>query len=286
MQRLTYSKKDTSNLNKKNSIPRNDIKMLTVITHKPSPALQLCELTFLESQKIDFQRALQQHQAYCSMLEGCGARVVQLNENNHLPDSVFVEDPIIVFNEFAVLTSMGVESRRPEGAALERFFQKHRTIKRIWLPAKIEGGDVLKVGKRIYVGESPRTNTLGIEALTDSIEPLGYEVIPVKVKGCLHLKTGCTALDDETFLINTEWVDQTPFERFTIINTLPEEPFGANVLPLNGHICMNGSFPKTMELVATLGYSVASVDISEFVKAEAGLTCMCIPFLDKGTLKK
>lgn len=283
MQKLTYSKTDTITLNKKLYLPRNNINMLKVITHQPSLALQQCELTFLESQKIDYKRALQQHQAYCKMLSKCGAQVVQLNENTHLPDSVFVEDPIIVFNELAVLSSMGVESRRPESAAFERLFRRYRKIERISLPAKIEGGDVLKVGKRIYVGESPRTNCLGIEALTDIIEPLGYEVIPVKVHGCLHLKTGCTALDDTTFLINTEWVDHTPFKGFTTIATLPEEPFGGNVLPLNGYICMNSVFPKTVKLVAALGYTIASVDISEFVKAEAGLTCMCIPFLDAGT---
>lgn len=260
--------------------------MLTVVTHQPSPALQQCELTFLESQKIEYEQALHQHQAYCQMLTNCGARVIQLSENLGLPDSVFVEDPIIVFDEVAVLTSMGVESRRPESAVLDRFFRPYRKIERITLPAKIEGGDVLKVGRRIFVGESPRTNLLGIQTLSDILEPLGYEVIPVKVKGCLHLKTGCTALDDKTVLINDEWIDREPLSHFTAIKTLPEEPFGANVLPLNGNICMNGAFPKTMELIASLGYSVASVDISEFVKAEAGLTCMCIPFLDNTAVSR
>lgn len=260
--------------------------MLTVVTHQPSPALQECELTFLESEKIDYERALIQHQEYCQMLNKCGARVIKLTDNLALPDSVFVEDPIIVFDEIAVLTSMGVESRRPESAALERFFRPYRKIERITLPAKIEGGDVLKVGRSIYVGESPRTNRLGIQALADIIEPLGYEVFPVKVSGCLHLKTGCTALDDKTVLINSEWIDHQAFSRFTRIKTLSEEPFGANVLTLNGSICMNGAFPKTLELVASLGYSVAAVDISEFVKAEAGLTCMCIPFLDNMAASK
>lgn len=261
------------------SLENND--MLTAVTHKPSPALQECELTFLKSQKIDYEQALQQHQAYCKMLKECGSSVIQLTDNLSLPDSVFVEDPIIVFDEVAVLTSMGVESRRPESAALESFFQRSRKLERISLPAKIEGGDVLKVGRRIYVGESPRTNSLGIQALTRIIEPLGYKVLPAKVNGCLHLKTGCTALDEETFLINSEWVDHTPFKHFTVIKTPSEEPFGGNVLPLNGTICMNKAFPKTIDLVASMGYSIASVNISEFVKAEAGLTCMCVPFLDQ-----
>ena len=144
-----------------------------------------------------------QHQAYRAMLERCGAKVIVLDENLACPDSVFVEDPIIVFDEVAVLTSMGVESRRKESEAMERVFSKYRKIERIVLPAKIEGGDVLKIGKKIFVGESARTNKEGIEALKTIIKPFGYEVIAVKVTGCLHLKTGATALDDKTIFINS-----------------------------------------------------------------------------------
>lgn len=253
--------------------------MLTVVTHVPSPALQDCALTFLESEPIDLVKAAREHADYCRMLELCGAHVVRLEENRSLADSVFVEDPIIVFEETAVLTSMGIESRRKEGEALAAFFRAHRKIERIALPAKIEGGDVLKVGRRIYVGISPRTNKRGIKALNDIIQPFGYETIPVRVNGCLHLKTGCTALDEETLLINKDWVDITPFNGFRIIETLPEEPFGANVLPIQDTVCMNEAFPGTIALVRSLGYMVRSTDISEFVKAEAGLTCMSIPFL-------
>lgn len=242
--------------------------MLTVVTHLPSPALQECELTFVESEPIDIGKATEEHVNYCKMLEECGAHVVTLEENLSLPDSVFVEDPIVVFDEVAVLTSMGVKSRRKECATLEKFFRQYRQVKQISLPAKIEGGDVLKIGRRIYVGESPRTNSEGIKALKNIIEPLGYEIIPVRVTGCLHLKTGCTALDDKTILINPGWVDSKSFHGFRIIETLPEEPFGANVLPIHNTICMNAAFSKTRELVRSLGYMVVSTDISEFVKAE------------------
>ncbi len=126
--------------------------MLTVITHLPSPSLELCELTFLDQETIDIQKAQKEHENYCLMLEECGAKVIIHDENISLPDSVFVEDPIIVFDEIAVLTSMGVESRRKESKSMEKAFSKYREIKRINLPAKIEGGDVLKIGKRIFVG--------------------------------------------------------------------------------------------------------------------------------------
>lgn len=255
--------------------------MLCAITHLPSPKLQECELTFLESEPISMEKANEQHKSYCAMLERCGANVIVLDENVACPDSVFVEDPIIVFDEVAVLTSMGVASRRAESEAMEKIFSQYRTIKSISLPAKIEGGDVLKIGKKIFVGESPRTNREGIAALEAIIAPLGYAVFLVKVTGCLHLKTGATALDEKTILINSRWVDAKGFEGFRLIDVPSEEPFGANVLKIGETLCMNEAFPKSIALVKSLGYTVDSTNISEFVKAEAGLTCMSVPFTCK-----
>ena len=255
--------------------------MLSIITHLPSPSLEQCELTFVNSEPIDIKKAEIEHEAYRKMLESCGANVITIDENIDLPDSVFVEDPIIVFDEIAVLTSMGVESRRKESATMEKTFAKYRDIKHIELPAQIEGGDVLKIGKRIFVGKSARTNSQGIRALREILTPYGYEVIAVKVSGCLHLKTGCTALDDKTLLMNPEWIDSKVFAGFRQIIVPKEEPFGANILKINETICMNASFPKTIELVKSLGYSVKSTDITEFVKAEAGLTCMSVPFFEQ-----
>lgn len=251
---------------------------MKVVTHIPSPALEQCELTFLDSESIDIDKARAEHSAYCKVLEKCGAEVIILDENETLPDSVFVEDPIIVFDEVAVLTSMGVESRRKESQVMEKFFSSYRDVKRIELPAKIEGGDVLKIGKKVFVGLSPRTNEAGVDALRSIISVYGYEVKSVKVPGCLHLKTGCTALDEDTILINTEWIDESAFKDFIKVEVPTDEPFGANVLPIKNTLCMNAGFPKSAELVKSLGYNVVITDITEFVKAEAGLTCMSIPF--------
>ena len=252
--------------------------MLLALTHLPSPKLQECELTFLDSEPICLEKAQSEHQAYRAMLERCGAKVIVLDESLECPDSVFVEDPIIVFDEVAILTSMGVESRRAESDAMARAISKYRTLEKITLPAKIEGGDVLKIGKKIFVGESPRTNIEGIKALEAIIKPFGYSVIPVKVTGCLHLKTGVTALDEKTIIVNASWLDANAFEGFTRIDVPSDEPFGANVLKIGDTLCMNEAFPKSMALVKSLGYKVDSCNISEFVKAEAGLTCMSVPF--------
>lgn len=255
--------------------------MIVAMTHVPSPLLQECELTFVESETIDIEKANVQHKKYCAMLERCGAKVIVLDENLACPDSVFVEDPIIVFDEVAVLTSMGVESRRAESASMEKVFSKYRHVVPIHLPAKIEGGDVLKVGKKIFVGESARTNREGIQALEAIINPFGYEVVSVQVTGCLHLKTGVTALDEKTVLINSDWVDADAFHGFTKVEVPENEPFGANVLKIGEILCMNEAFPESITLVKSLGYSVETVNISEFVKAEAGLTCMSVPFTCK-----
>lgn len=255
--------------------------MFLALTHLPSPKLQECELTFLHSELIDNEVASAQHAAYRAMLERNGAKVIVLDANDKCPDSVFVEDPIIVFDEIAILSSMGVESRRTESDVMAEAISSYRTLKRITLPARIEGGDVLKVGKTIFVGESARTNKEGILALESIIKPFGYTVIPVQVSGCLHLKTGVTALDEHTVLINPRWVDATVFAHFQQVEVPNDEPFGANVLKLGSTLCMNEAFPKSIALVKSLGYTVDSVNISEFVKAEAGLTCMSVPFTCK-----
>lgn len=252
--------------------------MIDVLTHKPSPKIQECELTFLESEAIDYAKALEQHQQYCQMLTRAGAKVETVDTNIELADSVFVEDPIIVFDEVAVLTSMGVASRRPERNAMADYFSQCRKVESIELPAKIEGGDVLVVDKTIYVGRSSRTNQAGIDALSTILAPFGYQVKAVDVTGCLHLKTGVTALDSETVIINPSWVDSSAFKAFSWIEVPEDEPFGANIMNIAGTICMNEAFPKSLELVKAAGYRVDSVDISEFVKAEAGLTCMSVRY--------
>ncbi|CAG9296939.1 dimethylarginine dimethylaminohydrolase family protein [Celerinatantimonas diazotrophica] len=252
--------------------------MLQVLTHRPSMNIQQCELTYIESEPIDFDKALLQHRHYCQMLTRCGAQVKVLKDNPELADNVFVEDPIIVFDEVAVVASMGVESRRAETSALKSYFMPLRPIRTIELPAKIEGGDVLVCGRKVYVGQSSRTNQQGYEQLRDILTPFNYEVLAVPVTGCLHLKSGCCALDETTLLVNSSWLDTTIFQEFQKIEVPKSEPFGANIIAIGQTICMNAQHVKTVQLVKNAGFHVETVDISEFAKAEAGLTCMSIRY--------
>ena len=255
-----------------------EFKMLKAVTHKPSPLLKNCELTFLPRQKMDFQKTQIQHENYCDTLSKLGADVIILEENLDLPDCAFVEDAAIVLDEIAIITSMGVSTRRGETKLIEKKLAKFRPLEKIKLPAKIEGGDVLTIGKNLFVGNSSRTNAEGISALKKIVNPFGYKVFAVDVLGSLHLKTACTALDSETILVNPEWIETEVFKDFRKINLPQNEPFAANILRINDTICIHSAFTETAEKIEKLGYKISTVNISEFLKAEAGLTCLSLIF--------
>ena len=254
--------------------------MLTAITHSPSPALTQCELTYLARRVIDPEMTASQHEQYNDMLRRCGVQVLTYDDNISLPDSVFVEDAALVLDEIGIMMSMGAETRRSEVQFIESLLVKYRQVKHISLPAQLEGGDILQIGKNLYVGLSSRSNRQGVEILEQIVRPYGYRVTGVEVSGCLHLKTGVTALDDDTLLINPKWVDPGPFDNMKQLAVPEEEPFAANILQINGTICLHSGFTQTRELLEKRGYQVDTTDISEFHKAEAGLTCMSLIFQD------
>lgn len=252
--------------------------MIRAITHKVSPKIVECELTFIDRTPIDFQLAVRQHEQYCAALERRSATVEKLSGNDSYPDSCFVEDTAIVVDELAIITSMGAASRRGETALIERELSKYRDIARIRLPATIEGGDVLRVGKKVYVGESSRTNVQGIQELAKILTPLGYKVIAVETKRSLHLKSACTAIDDETLLVNPQWVELDSFKGFNLLYTPAEEPWSANVLRVGSTVFLQAGFPRAIEMVKNVAESVEVVDTSELGKAEGALTCLSIIF--------
>jgi dimethylargininase len=252
--------------------------MLRALTHKVSSRISECELTFVERAPIDYQLARCQHDEYESLLTRLGVSVTSLSENDHYPDACFVEDTAIVVDELAVICSMGVSSRRGETPLIARELANYRELTHISLPATIEGGDVLRVGRQILVGQSKRTNIDGIRALKRILEPIGYEVGPVTTVGGLHLKSGCTAIDDETLFVNPEWIDTKCLKGFKLLRTPSEEPASANVLRLGETVCLQSTFPRALDLIGGLVKRVETVDMSELRKAEAGLTCSSIIF--------
>lgn len=248
------------------------------ITRDVSPRIARCELSFIERQPIDYKRAVAQHQDYCRALEGLGLDVLQVPADAACPDCCFVEDAALVLDELALLTRMGTASRRAESPAIERALAPYRSVVRMDPPATLEGGDVLAVGRTLFVGLSKRTNEEGIELLRLASAPHGYSVVPVEVRGCLHLKSAATAIDDETLLANVVWVDPKAFPGLEVLPVPLKEPHAANVLRVRGRVLVHSGFVLTRELLEKRGYSVALVDVSEFLKAEAGVTCKSILF--------
>jgi dimethylargininase len=242
------------------------------------PTLAACELTFRKREPIDLERAVAQHAEYARLLRSLGLEVLELPADPALPDCCFVEDVAVVLDEVAFLALPGAVSRRGELDAVAVALAAYRRIERTAPPATIEGGDVLRVGHTLFVGRSLRTNEAGIARLTAVAEPLGYRVVPVPVTGCLHLKSAVTALDHEHLLANTAWLDTAPFRSLELVEVAPEEPGAANVLRVAGWVIAHAGFPRTLDRVAALGYAVRTLDVSEFLKAEAALTCKSLLF--------
>ena len=181
--------------------------MLTAITRAVSPAFVRCELSFMDRKPIDLARAREQHRAYEVLLAKLGARVISLSPEPDLPDSMFVEDPAIVLDELAVIFPLGTETRRREAPSLAQEVAKYRKLAYVQLPGTLEGGDVLRIGRKLFVGLTKRSNAEGIRQLAEIVGPHGYEVIPVPVTGCLHLKSAVTWIGENTLLANRAWFD-------------------------------------------------------------------------------
>jgi dimethylargininase len=238
--------------------------------------MQSCERTFVSHAAIDSALVRAQHAAYCQALRDCRAQVVTLNVNEPLPDAAFIEDTAIVLDEVALLCSMGAASRRDEPARIEPVLRDHREVARIEPPATIEGGDVLRVCRTLLIGQSCRTNAAGIKLLAALVSRYGYEVKPVPIRGCLHLKTACTALADGRLLINRAWIDATALGGYELINVPEAEPWGANVALVANKVLLEAAHVQTADLIDSLGFTVQAIDLSEFAKAEGGVTCLSL----------
>jgi dimethylargininase len=252
--------------------------MLTAITRSVSPAIVNCELSFIPRQPINLEIARAQHLAYEQLLEKLGGRVVSLPAEPALPDSMFVEDPAIVLDELAVIFPLGTESRRPEATSLAQALFKFRKLEHVTLPGTLEGGDVLRIGRKLFVGLSKRSNAEGIRQLAAILVPHRYEVIAVTVTGCLHLKSAVTCLGRDTLLANRAWFDPAPFSGYHWIDVDPAEPHAANALALGNTIIFPASFPRTRARIEARAFHVTPFDISELQKAESGLTCSSLIF--------
>ena len=243
------------------------------LTRDVSPRIVECELTHVGRTPIDVATARLQHAGYERLLGVLGCEVRRIAPAPEHPDGVFVEDAAVVVDEVAVITRPGAASRRGETVGVEAALAGLRPIARIEAPGTLDGGDVLVVGRRVFVGRTPRTNDEGIAQLRGILSPHGYTVEGVPVTGCLHLKTAVTALDDATVLVNPAWVDPAAFAPLTAVEVDREEPMAANVLRIGDALLYAEAYPRTRAALEARGYRLHLVDASELAKAEGAVTC-------------
>lgn len=247
-------------------------------TRLVSPRLAECQLTHLERVPIDASKAARQHSDYERELAEAGLTIVRLPELRDDPDAVFVEDTALLLGEHAVITRPGARSRIGEtgstAAGLSEEFQLHRIES-----GYLDGGDVLRIGRTLYVGLSSRTDDDGIRSLSELALTLGYRVVKAELRNCLHLKTGatfagCDGSGTPVLIVNELSVDPRQFEGVEALAV--KEPAAANAVRANDRLIIPSGNPLTAELLRRRGFHIVEVDVTELQKAEAGVTCMSL----------
>jgi dimethylargininase len=252
--------------------------MLMAVTREVSRSIGDCELTFITRTRIDVDRARRQHEQYETALKRLGLAVLSLPEAPDLPDSVFVEDTALVLDECAVLMRCAAASRAPEIELISGALRPYRQLLRLAPPAHMDGGDILRIGRRVFVGLSGRTNSAAVEQLGRMLEPFGYDVQAVPVTGCLHLKSAVTQVADGTLLLNPDWVASRAFGDVKTIETDASEPYAANALFVAGSVLYSTEFPRTGARLAAEGIESLEVEVDELAKAEGAVTCCSLIF--------
>ena len=247
--------------------------MLVALTREVSPSLTECQLTYKARDPIDLHLARIQHARYEETLALAGCRIRRLRPLPDQPDAVFVEDTAVVLNEAAVIARPGAVSRRLETPSVANVLEGYRPVRFIDPPGTLEGGDVLRIGRTLFVGLSTRTNEDGAEQLAKISKPHGYVVRTLEVRKCLHLKSAVTSVDENTVVLNPDWIDRDVFEGLNVIEIDPEEPMAANVLGIGDVLICAADFPGTQRRLKEHGCRLLPVPVSELAKAEGAVTC-------------
>ena len=249
---------------------------MLALVREVSPQLAECELTHLERDAIDAQRAMRQHRGYTQALQALGCSLEWLPPLPQCPDSVFVEDTAVVLAEVAVVTRPGAASRRGETPTVAEALQQHTRVSAIAEPGCLDGGDVLHIARTLHVGASLRTNEAGIDQLARLLAPHGYRVEKVPLTGCLHLKSACSLIPPDVLLVNPGWVDPTTFGPLRVIAVDEREPQAANTLTIGCTTLVSAAYPHTRRRLEAAGVRTQAIEVTELHKAEGGLSCMSV----------
>ena len=227
----------------------------------------------------DYQKALAQHTDYIEALKECGLQVTVLPPDDNFPDSTFVEDAALMTPHCAILTNPGAPTRTLETRSMlpviREFYEKVEIIEP---PGTVEGGDIMMVGNHYYIGLSERTNQAGAEQLIAILEGYGMQGSVVELTEVLHLKTGLGYLENNNLLACGEFLSKPEFQQYNLLQVDPKDAYSANSVWVNGTALVPTGFPKTSALIASAGYNIREVDVSEFQKLDGGLSCLSLRF--------
>lgn len=251
------------------------------ITRKISRNINMCQLTHINRVPININRAIEQHNTYEKTLKLLGVNVISLPQLDEYPDSVFVEDCAFVVDECAIITRPGAPSRLHEPKYLENTLAKYRkNLKYIVEPGILDGGDILRIGKEIYVGLSNRSNIAAVHQLQSYLEPHNYQVTAIPLSLCLHLKSAATVIGNRTLLVNPKWINKNDFANDIVFIDVDEsENHAANAILLPcDTIVYSTSFPKTSAKLTNYGFNIVHIPTDELSKAEGAISCCSLVF--------
>lgn len=227
----------------------------------------------------DYTKALLQHTDYIEALKECGLQVTVLPADENFPDSTFVEDVALMTPHCAVLTNPGAPTRKLETRSIVESIREFYTkVEMIEAPGTVEAGDIMMVGDFYYIGLSERTNRAGARQMIAILESYGLQAAMVEMTEVLHLKTGLGYLENNHLLACGEFLSKPEFQRYHLLKVDPDEAYAANSVWINGTVLTPKGFPKTRSLIASAGYKIREVDVSEFQKLDGGLSCLSLRF--------
>jgi dimethylargininase len=221
--------------------------------------------------------ARKQHSEYCAALRAAGLELTELPPDKDHPDACFVQDTAVIFDDLAVIARFGVESRQGEQHPIRQALMGRKRLREIRSPATLEGGDVLIVGSRVFVGLSARTSRAGFAQLRDLLELEGATVEALPVPAGLHLLSDCTYLGQGVLLATDSYADLPAFTGLDLIRVPPAEAQAANALAVGGHVILPIGHPHTTAQIRGRGFHILPVSLSEFAKADGGVTCLSLP---------
>ena len=237
-----------------------------------------CITTMENKVPINVEMARVQHQNYCEILESLGLQLIRLDADEDLPDCCFTEDTVIVMDEIAIIANPVMSSRKGELDEIINTLKPYRKLYQLQSPAYLDGGDVIQIDRKLFIGLSARTNMAAIEQVADWVAGYGYEVISVPVNNTLHLKSASTYIGMGTVLLSPENVDPIYFSKYQVIEVPSSESYCADALAVGNNVLIPEGYPGTKAKLIQHGFQVITLDVSEIKKADGALTCMSVIF--------